>query len=370
MDVAFVIPSRATATDYYRLRLPARYFTRVKVNQYALPATKKDQVSVKEFVDTIKEDIIILHRISLEFTSVIAEYANLQGKKVVFDTDDVEFNLPKNHHLRDWYPSGPMKEAVKQVMRNAVECWVTTEDLRRELNKLYTTPTIVIPNAPDIFEPQWHKSRIQHNPLIIGWVGGVSHLPDLPLCASALKQLLDEGTDFILKLCGVPPKDQQFELVSLNGSYMKNTVPEERRYENLLRNIFNFMPEEKLRLENALPLDRYAEFYRDIDIILAPCVRNGFNNCKSELKILEAGLYKIPVVVSDIRSYTGFARRFSGSVNIADTPSSWYRHLSRLIQDPIERKVQGENLFNAVVSGYNLAYWSKYREERLLQLCN
>ena len=47
----------------------------------------------------------------------------------------------------------------------------------------------------------------------------------------------------------------------------------------------------------------YGEVYKHFDIVLAPLQDTKFNNCKSELKIVEASAYKKPIICSAVYPY-------------------------------------------------------------------
>jgi hypothetical protein len=48
----------------------------------------------------------------------------------------------------------------------------------------------------------------------------------------------------------------------------------------------------------------YGKYYSHIDIVLAPLTETHFNKHKSELKIVEAAAYKLPILVSEVEPYT------------------------------------------------------------------
>jgi len=361
--VALIYPSRDNATMYYRLVLPSRYFVRYIPVVYRIPSDTS--VTVEQFVERIKEDLIILHRAS-ESVMMIAIYANSIGKKVIFDTDDLEYNLPKNHHLIGLYPPHVMKERFRLIAKHSDEIWVTTEELKRDFSHYTTTPIYVIPNAIDPFEPQWSQRRNPHNSFFtIGWVGGVSHLPDLPFCTEGIKKLIEETDNVRVVLCGVPPADDQYKLIEVRGKVVKMNLPKEEKYETKLRELFSFLSPDQLILENSLPLSEYANFYRNMDVVIAPLAPNRFNNCKSELKILEAGMWRLPIIVSPTRTYTRFHRNYPDTIFVAYTKSDWYKYLKKLNDSPSLRRARGARLYEVIVNNYNLTKWARYREDRI-----
>ncbi len=73
-------------------------------------------------------------------------------------------------------------------------------------------------------------------------------------------------------------------------------------------------------------------YISDMDINIAPLELNDFNHSKSELKIFEAALVRIPTICSPTASYTAIIKnRVNGYV--ASTEEEWERDLQELIED-------------------------------------
>jgi len=87
----------------------------------------------------------------------------------------------------------------------------------------------------------------------------------------------------------------------------------------------------------------------DIDINLAPLIKNQFNQGKSALKFLEASLLKIPTVASAIG---GFKQTITSGDNgyLANTDKDWSLHLSRLIEDKQFSRQMGERAHDFVIN--------------------
>lgn len=364
MKVAFIYPSRETATVYYRMSLPIRYFTKVEPVIYNV-SSSLEKTDLEEFLSTIKEDIVVVHRTS-EFNALTVSFlTKILNKTVVFDTDDYEYNLPNVHHLKGAYPKAATKMLMTEIMNASSEIWVTTRSLKKALKRDTSNPVEVIPNSPDIFEPQWNVPHSNgRDTLTIGWVGGVSHLYDLPVCAKGIRDLWRSGRKFHLKLCGMPFK--QVELINVQGSTIQKPVDKEKSFETRVRAIFDFLPAENISLHKGLPLEEYASFYNDIDIVIAPLEDHSFNDCKSELKILEAGFKKLPIIVSNVRSYATFPRDV---IELVSYHSSWGKSLVKIFDySEDKRQRMGRALYDYVMDRFNLSYWAHYREERLLNL--
>jgi glycosyltransferase involved in cell wall biosynthesis len=83
----------------------------------------------------------------------------------------------------------------------------------------------------------------------------------------------------------------------------------------------------QVRHLERVDFERYHEIVRRGAINLAPLEDSPFNQCKSALKIMEAGFFGIPSVASAIPD----AERFAGDgVEFASSPNEWIEALCRL----------------------------------------
>jgi glycosyltransferase involved in cell wall biosynthesis len=71
---------------------------------------------------------------------------------------------------------------------------------------------------------------------------------------------------------------------------------------------------------------------------------NSFNQYKSELKLIEAGFFKKPVIVSNVAPYT----ELTDNCLAVNTRSDWYSHCKKLIDNPELGKDLGEKLYHSV----------------------
>ncbi|MBF2066009.1 MAG: glycosyltransferase [Calothrix sp. C42_A2020_038] len=78
-------------------------------------------------------------------------------------------------------------------------------------------------------------------------------------------------------------------------------------------------------------LEVYWEFLSQADINIAPLISNLFNDCKSEIKWLEAAVLGVPSVVTDTKTYLEL--QDGEDVLIARTQQEWFEQLDKLIAD-------------------------------------
>ena len=88
-----------------------------------------------------------------------------------------------------------------------------------------------------------------------------------------------------------------------------------------------------------------------MDINIAPLQINVFNNSKSELKIFEAALLKIPSVVSGTEPYSKTIQNGHNGF-VANETGEWVDCLSQLIDNSTFRKSMGVNAYNEIVPSF------------------
>jgi glycosyltransferase involved in cell wall biosynthesis len=114
---------------------------------------------------------------------------------------------------------------------------------------------------------------------------------------------------------------------------------------------------------NAMPSDRYGAFYKDMDVAIAPLEWNEFNDSKSEIKLMEAGRYGIPLVATDCgcydevieNGYTGYL------ISKENKISDWVRAISKIVKDPKHAREMGRNLKQITDERYNINNVVHYR---------
>jgi hypothetical protein len=139
------------------------------------------------------------------YDKVISEARRLE-KKVVLDLDDLLLELPQDHLDRkiNYYTEAmvPMIRALLEV--DAVT--VSTQAIRDYLHP-YNSNLWVIPNFLDnsLWQVQPPRLKPAEYPVIIGYMGGNSHMPDLESIAPALLKVFDQYGDRVrLRLWGCP----------------------------------------------------------------------------------------------------------------------------------------------------------------------
>jgi glycosyltransferase involved in cell wall biosynthesis len=89
----------------------------------------------------------------------------------------------------------------------------------------------------------------------------------------------------------------------------------------------------------------------DLDIAIAPIEKNVFNECKSNLRLLEYGAMGWPVVCSDVFPYQSYDPPV---IRCSNDPDEWLAAIRKLMQDEALRRSMGEDLYQWVQSNFLL----------------
>jgi glycosyltransferase involved in cell wall biosynthesis len=220
-------------------------------------------------LDYTQFDVIIFSRwLGARHYDVLKKIAD-SGTPYVVDIDDY-WVLPKYNPAYWNYRKG-IKQGVKDAINYADAVITTTPALAKEIRQINEN-VVIASNCLDYTHKQWEAEPLPRTDKIkVGWVGGVTHEEDLKLIAEEIK-----GMDIEFYICGYTPGE-------------------------IWNRIAKSMPDAKI-VEGTTVFE-YGEVYKHFDIVVAPLQDTKFNNCKSELKILEASAYKKPIICSAVLPY-------------------------------------------------------------------
>lgn len=313
--------------------------------------------------------------------------------KVVYDIDDY-WILNNSHPNYKGWKQARSQETLEKVMKYA-DVVTTTTPLFAEHIKKVNPSVVVLPNAVNPKEQQWDYTRKYSSERIrFMWCGGISHAVDIALLKDEFKKI-GKDKDFLEKaqfvMCGFDMrmrlhdgdmiKDDlrrsawgKFESIfSNNWSYVTNVS-----YKDFLWKATNFdndmnygRKEEFLdnfyQRRNTRPILTYAEHYRECEVSLAPLKNNHmFNYMKSQLKFIEAGAYKCPVIASNFGPYTidDLEGKLDGKQKgflIDESTGNWYEKMRWYFDNPSAIEDHGNNLYEYIMTNYSIDVVNKKR---------
>ncbi|MET1078203.1 MAG: glycosyltransferase [Pseudomonas sp.] len=188
----------------------------------------------------------------------------------VYELDDYLPNLPLKSVHRDNMPKDVLR-SLRKGLTYVDRFVVSTAPLAEAFSGLHDDIRVIENRLPVEWWSGLSSQRRRGRKPRVGWAGGVSHTGDLELIADVVKELANEVEWVFLGMCPekIRPYVQEFH--------------------------------------TGVDIDLYpAALARlDLDLALAPVEQNLFNDCKSNLRLLEYGACGFPVVCSDLLCYRG-----------------------------------------------------------------
>ena len=263
------------------------------------------------------------------------------GIPSIVDFDDY-WNLPGTHPLYSSYRNNSTSKGLLEVLRLADFVSVTTNRLADEVMG-HNKNVVVFPNA---ISPRHECAKKIDMPgwdiLQLGYLAGSTHANDVELLQGLNNRLVNSGLKYSFNLFGYKHESvyQRYaELITSKAAYADN-----------------------LQLYAPQPVPDYLVLYNMLDVALAPLRENKFNSLKSELKIIEAATFNIPVIASDAHPYKDIVRHNKNGL-LASTKNDWYKSIRYLIHNPKAVKDLGRQLNMDIQNQFNYERTQQERAE-------
>jgi hypothetical protein len=220
-------------------------------------------------LERIQPDTIIFQRpLAREFLDFMKHSKTYSNTFKVYEIDDLITNIPIKNHFKSKHPKDTVKllrEGIAQVDRLIV----STPGLAEAYSSWHKDIQILELKLPPVWWGNLKVTRTEHKKPRVGWAGGSSHLGDLELIADVVKDLASEVDWIFFGMC---------------PSKLRPYVKE---------------------FHSGVPIHMYPQKLAtlDLDLAVAPLENNQFNDCKSNLRLLEYGSCGFPVVCSNSRAF-------------------------------------------------------------------
>jgi GT2 family glycosyltransferase len=271
-------------------------------------------------------DVIVLQgRYNTGKFKDISQVRNYSKAMRIYELDDYVARIPeKNEHSRN------MPDNLEDLLRKGIALCdrvvVSTHPLADVLSSMHHDIRVV-PNM--LAAGLWNQLRPQRatsSKPRIGWGGGTSHRGDLELIADVVRELADEVEWVFFGMC---------------PDLLKPYIHE-------------FHPGVSLAAYPA----KLASL--NLDLALAPLEFHIFNDCKSNLRLLEYGACGYPVICSDTEAYRG---HLPCTRILSNSTEEWLAAIRMHLADPIASYRMGDELREVVLRdfilrGDNLQYWA------------
>lgn len=339
---------------------PSRHNVTVIIAELSIPQCKMYRVDIKKEIleslgytvyvtswqnriESIRymqlADFVIFYRVP--FFEIVNEYyheANRLNIKKIYDVDDLIFDAPLyekylrqsnmnlNHELKELLKGAQL---YRQAIIHADVFLASTEALKKVYDKMQLQKnSYVLPNglASEILDIRKnHKIRPLTNKIRIFYgAGSKTHDADFEIITRPVAKILHDYKNVELYIIG------QLELNPIFDKY-KGQIHRISRLSS--KNYFN-------------EISQY-------DIALMPLTNTFFNECKSNIKYIEASILNIPSVASNIYE---FHHAIEDGENgfLASTEEEWYTKIRQLVLDSNLREKIAQKAFERCQSLYGL----------------
>lgn len=361
----------ASGMELYRLHYP--YF-------YGIGTYYSDDFVIKrvsyEYMKTqpasaLDSDVYVFSRLQhLDIADKVQE----ASKKMVIDVDDY-WNLPDHHPLSGTLENTNYVSSLTAALKRADLVTVTTETLGQYCTNELGVEYTVIKNTIPAQDKQWHGEVLPSNKIRLGYLAGVFHGKDLFQLNEAMKYLYsasDLRGKFQVCLGGFNPNSEYVNYEKIMTYDYKGFVADSeyvdylKSYTPMLDHISYNKPYRRIW---ARPLTEYGQGYREIDVALIPLDSTSvYSQCKSELKLIEAGTTGKAAIVSDCLPYSPYLKHESNCLSISQKRRDWYVNIRRMIKDKDLRLETAEQLSKDIKKHFNHDAETKKLAEALKQL--
>lgn len=340
-------PFNVSGVEYHRIIMPFIHLAKnYPVELHQINEINPETTELKNF------DLVVFSRVLSNHSNDEAVLKALQKARTPFivDVDDY-WHLSATHLLYAQWQSFNMTKRIELALKNAAAVLATTPHLAGMVRKLNKNVTVVT-NAIDPGQPQFQRSITTAETVRLGWVGGLCHTDDIPLLQRGFERLYndaDTAGKYSVSLCGYSP--QNFDIWAYY-EYIFTAGQKRSNYKRI----------------GGQDIRKYATLYNDLDICLVPLADTPFNRCKSELKLIEAGWFKKPCIVSQVYPYTLMGQHGKNLLFVQNNKIDWHKYMKKLIQSPTMRQDLGEALHQTVTENYSIEKASGKRWEVINRL--
>lgn len=281
--------------------------------------------------------VVIFYRVPWR-EDVIACFkeAKRLGIHTVFDIDDLVFDTDVfgqvlKNTLKSDAEKADLVDGVRlycDAMLQADENWFSTKTLCDLSDDAYGTHGVCVPNCipeelasvAEEFSGEKKDGRIV---TIFYGAGSSTHDMDIAEVSDVLEQLLMRNDNVRLTLIG----DIKF---GFRNAELKRKIARVER----------------------IGLKDYYYLISQSDIAVIPLEQNLFNTAKSNIKYLEASLFRVPSVCSDLYEFSSVIKNGDNGF-IAKSREEWAKYLQLLIDSKAQRDAVGESAYRTVMALYS-----------------
>jgi processive 1,2-diacylglycerol beta-glucosyltransferase len=305
-----------TGVSYHRIYTPLHDLMLRGFADIDVWTPRDDKGQYRPLPDLSKYDLVIWNGTLAEPQDQIIRILNELSIPFIVDMDD-HWRLNRYNPAYHEWEARQLSTKIQKAIFHADAVICENDRLAKEVLKINRN-AYVVPNALNLTDLQWNVGKKPSPTFRVGYIGSRSHRYDLMIVAQAVREFCEEtGSEF--HLCGYDPSDKEWTAIGYELAPVGHP--------------------DWMKLKPGVHPSQYGIRYSEIDVALAPIISNGFNNCKSDLKVKEAGAYSIPVIASDFGPYKDHP---SSGVYHARTTREWKDQLYRAMEGRLDGRPNAE----------------------------
>lgn len=351
MKKILILPADKAGCGKYRMYLPFREIQRRGPQATGVEIDFFEDVYSQDTISSIflanivgSYDAVVFQRVSDSSMVNVMQVAKNFGVKIFMDLDDDLFNVHvHNPAYRVWNKTSPAVANLKKAISICDGLLLSTPELVFA-HKSFGIDSVVCLNAIDLEDPIYlpensRRSELPSDKVIVGWAGSTSHIDSLQQIVKPIKKIIEKCPNVIFALCS-------------NKEFM---------------DMFK-IPEDRKTYIQHVKIDQWPKIMSMFDISIATVKPSAFNDCKSELKVLEAAVWGVPSVATYAAPYNRFKSVSDGSLQTIyeNEANDWVRAVQKLALDPDYRMECGRKSREAMIKNYDLKAINDLRIEFIL----
>jgi hypothetical protein len=300
-----IVMTDNTSVGHFRSGWPGAYLRDHFSDEIDVTVRSISNVVVWDVIALSKYDIIHYNRMFglIESTDELHKLLRDSGIKMVMDIDDY-WDIPDEFPAKEYMLEtlGGSTDALVNIFKN-VDCVTTTTELFRKEILEHNKNVVVLPNAIDLDHEMWKYDSNPSDVVRIGWLGSNQRHHDLLRMKDSIQRLYDDKE-----------LEGKFSFVQAGGEAVDNSI-------------FDGPGFKWFGQEEAWA---YGKYYAEVDVCLAPLKDNKFSKCKSEIKMVEAGMNKKVFIGQDLGIYSTHIKHGENGF-LVKSDDEWYDYMKFVI---------------------------------------
>lgn len=260
------------------------------------------------YLGSTKYDAVIVQRTVVRTDESLQQLLRAKrslGFKLLFEIDDLLFDLDKSHDEKKIYDS--FAPVIKELIKHADLVVASTPKLASILRMLNHKVEVVQNSLNSHVWTGQRPARDQSFEFL--YMGTSTHTADLATIAPACIQMKKKYGDQVrFKVIGVTEKRGYFEWAEfVDVPYLPH-----KSYPAFVSWLFQTV---------------------SADVGLAPLAHNHFNECKSAIKFFDYAALGIPVIASDVGEYSECIVDGDDGYVVENQPEAWFEKMEEMFLD-------------------------------------